>query len=324
MRKCHHFYLWWCQITGHGIISCAVGTISFSPEAVRQVSVGRFRHASLLTGVGHVSVIRFRHASLLTSVRQVSAGTCFTAHSSGAGVIHEIQTWFTAHISAACISWHKLHCSQQCCRCRSADLGTLRCWLKTLLQMAPHSSSLFGFELLGCDDLFGGNLEEHLFCSVFCTRKETFQFQEQNCMCVAFAHAQCVQILILTSSHTEKNNLTLIVVVFCFETKSIFLAAQHISMNFRQTWKYLKAVTAGMSASLPPPPPPPHVSVVPLGNCSHEQHTNKWKMKGRNAKRPLRKRAKTNNIQWKESEAISTCSLQSSNGYLIKSRDLSF
>ena len=99
--------------------------------------------------------------------------------------------------------------------------------------MAPHSSSLFGFELLGCDDLFGGNLEEHLFCSVFCTRKETFQ--EQNCMCVAFAHAQCVQILILTSSHTEKNNLTLVVVVFCFETKSIFLAAQHISMNFRQT-----------------------------------------------------------------------------------------
>ena len=258
MHKCHHFYLWWWQIAGHGIISCAVGTISFSPEAVRQVSVGRFRHASLLTGVGHVSVIRFRHVWLLTSVRQVSAGTCFTAHSSGAGVIHQIQTWFTAHISAACISWHKLHCSQQCCRCRSADLGTLRCWLKTLLQMAPHSSSLFGFELLGCDDLFGGNLEEHLFCSVFCTRKETFQ--EQNCMCVAFAHAQCVQILILTSSHTEKNNLTLVVVVFCFETKSIFLAAQHISMNFRQTWKYLKAVTAGMSASLPPPPPPPCIS----------------------------------------------------------------
>ena len=166
MRKCHHFYLWWWQITGHSIISCAVGTISFSPEAVRQVSVGRFRHASLLTGVGHVSVIRFRHAWLLTSVWQVSAGTCFTAHSSGAGVIHQIQTWFTAHISAACISWHKLHCSQQCCRCQSADWGTLRCWLKTLLQMAPHSSSLFGFELRGCDDLFGGNLEVHLFCSV--------------------------------------------------------------------------------------------------------------------------------------------------------------
>ena len=65
----------------------------------------------------------------------------------------------------------------------------------------------------------------------------------------------------------------------------------------------------------PPPPPPPNVSVVLLGNCSHEQqHTNKWKMKGKNAKRPLRKRAKTNNIQWKESEAISTCSLQSCRG----------
>ena len=136
----------------------------------------------------------------------------------------------------------------------------------------------------------------------------------------------CVQILILRSSHTNFFFINLgcccfLLLFFALRQKSIFLAAQHISMNFQQTWKYLKAVTAGMSASLRPP----HVSVVPLGNCSHEQqHTNKWKMKGRNGKRPLRKRAKTNNIQWKESEAISTCSLvslQSSNGYLIKSRD---
>ena len=105
----------------------------------------------------------FTRGSAAGVSRQIN--TCFTAHSSGAGVIHQIQTCFTAHTSAAGVSWHKLHCSQQCGRCQSADLSTLRCQLKTLLQMAPHSCSLFGFELLGCDDLFGGNLE-HLFCSV--------------------------------------------------------------------------------------------------------------------------------------------------------------
>ena len=78
-----------------------------------------------------------------------------------------------------------------------------------------------------------------------------------------------------------------------------------------------------LQACLPLPFTTTHkVTVIALGECSHEEkHTNKWKIKGNNAKRPLRKRAKTNNIQWKESKAISTCSLQSAKGYLIKSRD---
>ena len=121
------------------VISCAVGTISLSPEAVWQLAVCRcFTAHSSVAGVIHqIQTCFTAHSSVAGVIHQIQtcftahssvAGvihqiqTCFTAHSSGAGVIHQIQTCFTAHRSGACVIPQIQTCftAHQCGRCQLA------------------------------------------------------------------------------------------------------------------------------------------------------------------------------------------------------------
>ena len=185
-------FIWDDQRSVFKVISCAVGTILLSPEAVWQLAVCRcFTAHSSVAGVIHqIQTCFTAHSSVAGVIHQIQ--TCFTAHSSGAGVIHQIQTCFTAHRSGTRVIPQIQTCftAHQCGRCQlacarvltavgqvssirfrhaslltsewqvsagtcftahssTADSGMLHCRLKTLLQMAPHSHWLFGFELLG-------------------------------------------------------------------------------------------------------------------------------------------------------------------------------
>ena len=168
-------FIWDDQRSVFKVISWAVGTILLSPEAVWQLAVCRcFTAHSSVAGVIHqIQTCFTAHSSGAGVIHQIQ--TCFTAHRSGTRVIPQIQTCFTAHQCGRCqlaCAWVLTAVGQvssirfrhaslltsewqvsagTCFTAHSstADSGMLHCRLKTLLQMAPHSHWLFGFELLG-------------------------------------------------------------------------------------------------------------------------------------------------------------------------------